>query len=159
MPRTAICLALVVSAFAGAASADELQLYVNGRFGASALVPKAWASLPPPENGDGLVFVSPDQRARITVSGSFNLGQSENGVVQPLLPVEGARMTYSRQGPGWAVSSGVKDATIFYRKVMVSCKGQIANDLIIEYPAAEKAAYDGLVGRIAASMRGGCGIY
>jgi hypothetical protein len=29
----------------------------------------------------------------------------------------------------------------------------------IEYPVAQKAAYDRLVSRIAASLAGGCGIY
>ena len=58
-----------------------------------------------------------------------------------------------------AVASGAKDGTIIDRKTLTSCHGTISNDLDIEYPIAQKAAYNQLVGRIAASLAGGCGIY
>jgi hypothetical protein len=53
----------------------------------------------------------------------------------------------------------VKDGTVIYRKSLTSCHGTISNDLEIEYPVAQKAAYDRLVHRIAASLAGGCGVY
>ena len=52
----------------------------------------------------------------------------------------------------------MKDDRIIYRKTLTSCHGTISNDLDIEYPVAQKAAYNRLVNRIAASLAGGCGI-
>jgi hypothetical protein len=155
----AISIALAVSALSSAAYGDDLRPYLNARFGSYALVPKDWPSLPPPENGDGLIFVSPDQRARITVSGSFNLSPGDDGPVLSTQSADGFQPTYAKRGKGWAVASGVKDGTIIYRKTLTSCHGTISNDLDIEYPIAQKAAYNRLVGRIAASLAGGCGIY
>lgn len=116
-------------------------------------MPKDWASLPPPENGDGLIFVSPDQSARITVSGIFNFSPGDASQ-----PAEGFQPTYAKRGKGWSAASGVKDGTVIYRKSLTSCHGTISNDLEIEYPVAQKAAYDQLVRRIAASLAGGCGV-
>ena len=155
----AISIALAVSALPSAAYGDDLRPYLNARFGSYALVPKDWPSLPPPENSDGLNFVSPDHRASITVSGSFNLSPGDDGPVLPLQSVDGFQPTYAKRGKGWAVASGVKGSTIIYRKTLISCHGTISNDLDIEYPVAQKAAYDQLVSRIAASLAGGCGIY
>ena len=154
MRTRAISIALAVSALSSAAYGDDLRPYLNARFGSYALVPKDWPSLPPPENGDGLIFVSPDQRARITVSGSFNLSPGDASQ-----PAEGFQPTYAKRGKGWSVASGVKDGTVIYRKSLTSCHGTISNDLEIEYPVAQKAAYDRLVRRIAASLAGGCGVY
>jgi hypothetical protein len=127
---------------------------------ASAHTPSCrWPSLPPPENGDGLIFVSPDQRGRITVSGSFNLSPGDDGPVLSTQSADGFQPTYAKRGKGWAVASGVKGGTIIYHKTLTSCHGTISNDLDIEYPVARKAAYGRLVSRIAPSLAGGCGIY
>jgi hypothetical protein len=155
----AISIAVVVSVLSGAAYGDDLRPYLNARFGSYALVPKDWSSLPSPENGDGLNFVSPDQRARITVSGSFNLSSGGDGPVLPLQSADGFQLTYGKRGKDWAVASGVKGGTVSYRKTLISCHGTISNDLDIEYPVAQKVAYDRLVSRIARSLAGGCGIY
>ena len=159
MRTRAISVALAVSALSSAAYGDDLRPYLNARFGSYALVPNDWPSLPPPENGDGLIFVSPDQRARITVSGSFNLSPGDDAPVLSAQSADGFQPTCAKRGKGWAIASGVKDGTIIYRKTLTSCHGTISNDLDIEYPIAQKAAYNRLVGRIAASLAGGCGIY
>jgi hypothetical protein len=103
-----------------------LRPYLNARFGSYVLVPKDWPSLPPPENGDGLIFVSPDQRARITVSGSFNLSPGDDGPVLSTQSADGFQPTYAKRGKGWAVASGVKGGTIIYRKTLTSWPALVA---------------------------------
>jgi hypothetical protein len=44
---------------------------------------------------------------------------------------------------------------IFYAKHILSCADQIWNSVYLEYPAAEKTAYDALVTRVAQSLRPG----
>jgi hypothetical protein len=155
----AIAIALAASALSSAAYANDLRPYLNARFGSYALVPKDWPSMPPPENGDGLIFVSPDQHARITVSARFNLSPDDDGPALSTQSADGFQPIYTKRGKGRVVASGVKDGTIIYRKTLTSCHGTISNDLEIEYPVAQKAAYDRLVSRVAASLAGGCGIY
>ena len=121
--------ALAVSALSSAAYGDDLRPYLNARFGSYALVPKDWPSLPPPENGDGLNFVSPYQRASIMVSGSFNLSWGDDGPVLPLQSADGFQLTYGKRGKDWAVASDLKGGTICYRKTLISCHGAISNDL------------------------------
>jgi hypothetical protein len=94
----AISIALALSALSSAAYGDDLRPYLIARFGSYALVPKDWASLPPPENGDGLIFVSPDQRARIAVSGSFNLSPGDDEPVVSTQSADGFQPTYAKRG-------------------------------------------------------------
>jgi hypothetical protein len=46
-----------------------------------------------------------------------------------------------------------RGSVIFYRKAILSCKDQILNNLVIEYPVAQKQAFDALMSHVAASMR------
>ena len=51
--------------------------------------------------------------------------------------------------------SGTRGDTIFYAKHILSCGDQIWNNVHLEYPATEKAAYDALVTHVAGSLRPG----
>jgi hypothetical protein len=53
-----------------------------------------------------------------------------------------------------AVISGMRGQTVFYRKVVVSCKDQVMNRVSIEYPLARKQQFDALVAHVAASLHG-----
>lgn len=72
-----ISIALPVSALSSAAYGDDLRPYLNARFGSYALVPKGWPSLPPPKNGDGLIFVSPTSALALLFLGRFNLSPDD----------------------------------------------------------------------------------
>jgi hypothetical protein len=67
----------------------------------------------------------------------------------------GETVSYRNKGARQAVISGTRDDVIFYRKVIVSCNDQILNHLVIEYPAAQKQAFDALVTHVAGSLRSG----
>ena len=60
---TFAAVALVLTA-AAAAPAKQYRSYANPRFGTTADVPAHWRADLPPDNDDGLVFRSPDRRAR-----------------------------------------------------------------------------------------------
>jgi hypothetical protein len=55
-------------ALAAPADAEGWRIYNNERFGTTAEVPADWRAGRPPENGDGLVFTSPDGRREALTS-------------------------------------------------------------------------------------------
>jgi len=149
--------AIFVLAFATAArAAPQYRTYANARFGTTADVPADWKADPPPENGDGLRFWSPDQRASITVSGSLHVYDTIDEAMKIYEePGKGETVTYRHREPRVLVVSGTRGDTIFYARHILSCGDQIWNNVYLEYPAAEKAAYDALVTHVARSLRPG----
>jgi hypothetical protein len=153
---TPLSAALLV-ALANGAQAGVWRTYHNTRFGTKADVPASWTMGPPPQNNDGRSFTSPDKRAEITISGIFaNIGSNDE-LASRLIATEGETITYKKRQDKWVVVSGAKGDRIFYRKTVLSCDDTIANDLSIEYPAADKEKYDPLVAHVAASLRPGKG--
>jgi hypothetical protein len=134
---------------------DAYRTYHNDRFGVSADVPRDWRAGPPPENGDGLKFTSPDGAATLTVSGSYRMADSvAEALDSEQAADEGETITYQTRASRMAVISGMRGPTVFYRKVVVSCKDQVMNRLSIKYPLARKQQFDALVSHIAASLHG-----
>src|SRR5690606_22587377 len=66
-------------------------------------------------------------------------------------------VAYESSGANWFVISGARGDTIYYDKVLLSCKGDIVNALTLEYPAVEKQRYGALVGRIEKAFKPGRG--
>lgn len=156
----ALFRAAATLAFLGplAAQAESWRSYHNTRFGTTADVPRGWTLVePPPVNSDGRIFTSPDERAEIIVSGSFNVLALNEEIAILLAPTEGETITYKKQGPGWIVVSGTKGDRIFYRKHMLSCHGTIWNSVRLEYAASEKERFAPLVTHVAGSLRPGQG--
>jgi serine/threonine-protein kinase len=152
----ATVLALLLAAGASAASAQGAwRAYHNDRFGVSADVPSDWKAGEEPANNDGLVFSSPDGNATITVSGILNLDGLKQAMADEQKAQQGETVTYRNGSARQAVISGTRGEVIFYRKVIVSCNDQILNHLVIEYPAAQRQAYDALVTHVAGSLRSG----
>jgi hypothetical protein len=146
-------LALLLFPALASARAETYRTYSNPRFGATADVPSNWRAEPPPENGDGLIFKSPDGTASATVSGRLNIDDSVEAAMQEALqPNQGETISYHQSGKNWVVVSGVDGDKIFYRKSMLVCRDQIWNDVDLEYPAAQKSAYDALVRHVAGSL-------
>jgi serine/threonine-protein kinase len=140
------------------AHAATWRTYHNPRFGTTADVPAEWIPQPPPENGDGLIFLSPDHRAQIAISGILNMGTIAEEIASRAEPNEGESVTYTKVGASSVVVSGLKGKDrIFYRRSMLSCRTQIWNSLSIEYPASEKLTFDRVVQRASSSLRGGSG--
>jgi hypothetical protein len=152
------CLAAIaLLGFAAAATAAPRYLtYVNDRFGTTAEVPADWKPGEPPENNDGLRFTSPDQRAWISVYGRLHIDDTIEEAMESFETADkDETITYRHRERRAVVVSGIRGDTIFYYKHVLSCRDQIWNNVHIEYPAAEKAAYDALVTRVSRSLRSG----
>jgi serine/threonine-protein kinase len=155
MRRFAIICGL--AAFASlAVAATSWRYYANDRFGVSAEVPANWREEPPPANDDGRIFDSPDGKAQIIVNGGFVMEESAALALETLAkPRGGERVTYTKRGALSVTLSGLSGDNIFYRRTILTCSGKVWNNLEINYPASEKAAYDGIVAHAAASLHGG----
>jgi hypothetical protein len=142
--------------FSTGALAGLWQTYVNERFGATAEVPATWHAGTPPENGDGLEFTSPDGQASIIVSGILNIDDTlDEAFGSEETPLDGETITYRHRGKHSLVVSGTKGDRIFYRKSILSCHDQVWNSVSIEYPAAQKQAFDAIVTHVAGSLKPG----
>jgi serine/threonine-protein kinase len=152
-----IVIALLLAGSATAAAAEgAYHVYYNARFGVSADIPSGWKAGPEPEINDGLVFTSPEGAATITVSGILNVDSSAaQAIADEQKGRDGETVTYRSKSARQAVISGTRGDMIFYRKLIISCKDQILNHLEIEYPAAQKQAFDGLVAHVAGSLHSG----
>jgi serine/threonine-protein kinase len=149
---------LVCSTVSAFAAPPGWQTYRNERFGATADVPAGWKPEPPPENNDGLRFVSPDGRSSVSVSGSIHGYDSIGEALDTFeRPRQGERITYKVRRGRWLVVSGVRGGRIFYRKLLIGCRGTIWSGVDIDYPAGEKRAFDPLVTHISQSLRSGPG--
>ena len=132
------------------------QTYVNERFGSTADVPTGWHAGTPAENGDGLTFTAPDGQATIAIFGSLNVWEKpDEAFAAHETPDEGETITYKHRDKRGTVVSGVKGDRIFYRKAILSCRRQVWNNVAIEYPAAQKQAFDPVVTHVAGSLRAG----
>jgi len=156
MPRLPLAvLALIV---ASSALAQDWRSYANPRFGTRAEVPRGWTMGPAPENDDGRVFTAPDGRATITVYGPLHVSDSIDEAMKIYeAPKDGETVTYRQRGKRAITVSGTRADHIFYRKAVLSCRDQVWNGVAIEYPAAQKQAFDALVTRVSKSLRGGQG--
>jgi serine/threonine-protein kinase len=151
----ATLLVASIAALAPVSAQQAYRHYRNSRFGVSADVPSGWKAGPPPENNDGLVFSSSDGAATITVSGILNVDNAPLArvIAEEQRAQDGETVIYRNKSVRQAVVSGTRGDVIFYRKAILSCNDQILNHLVIEYPAAQKQAFDAVVSHVAASMR------
>ncbi|MCB1487687.1 MAG: hypothetical protein KDJ88_09530 [Bauldia sp.] len=142
----------------GPALAEAWQTYVNERFGTTADVPAGWQAGEPPANGDGLRFTAPDGSASVAVFGSLQTFDTIDETIAIYeAPVDGETITYRHRDDRGLVLSGTRDDRIFYRRWILSCGEAVWNGIAIEYPAAEKKAYDPLVTHMSRSLRPGTG--
>jgi hypothetical protein len=156
--RKLLCAALLTASVAMLSPVTAEQTYRNyrnARFGVGADVPSDWKAGREPDNNDGLVFSSPDGAATITVSGILNADDTpaRQAIAEEQRAQDGETVTYRKSDARQAVISGTHGDMIFYRKTILSCGDQVLNHLVIEYPAAQKQAFDTLVSHVAASMR------
>jgi serine/threonine-protein kinase len=151
--QLAFLLATLLVASGGDSRAENWRSYHNTRFGTAADVPASWTTGPEPTNDDGRKFMSPDKHAEITISGIFANADTDDELASRLEAGVGETIKFKKRQGRWVVVSGTKGDRIFYRKTLLSCGDSIANDLWIEYPAAEKQKYGALVAHVAASLR------
>lgn len=150
-----ILLFLLASSFA---VADSYETYHNERYDYSIEYPKD-VLYPQGEadNGDGQIFLSKDARAQLSVYAHFNAleqtieeayrEQSRGG--QPDDPNK--VVTYKVLKDDWFVVSGYREGKVFYQKTIL--RDDIFKTMLFTYDEAEKAVYDGITKRLAASFK------
>jgi hypothetical protein len=104
---------------------------------------------------NGVVFATPDGRARIRVFGFVNAARdTPGGYLRRIAKAGEGRFTYVRTTPRFFVASGTREGVIFYRRCNFS--GGADNRvgcLQLDYPRSEKRAWDDVVTRISLSLR------
>jgi hypothetical protein len=103
------------------------------------------------ESGAGRKFVTSDGRANLTVRTVPNpRGNTPAAFLAAMGPPPG--IVYRRIAKNFFVVSSFKDDMIWYNRCNFA--GGSANCVLINYPAREKARWDGVVTRISHSLRG-----
>jgi hypothetical protein len=138
-----------------AAQAADWKLYVNDRFGFSVHVPASFKSSAPPENNDGLNFVSKDQTAEIRAYGYYiqSKNLTEDAREQEKLN-SGLNITYRQVTSNAFTLSGLAGSRIVYIHAVKTCKGDAAAILRAEYPQSDKVQFDPLIAHMSKTFRG-----
>ena len=138
------------------------KLYGNARFGYFIEIPAAFSVADPdPENGDGQAFHSADKSADLIVSGAWineDDFAAEVAQYKAFMVQDGWKLTYeNKPSKSFAVYSAQKGDRVFYARMIPSCGGKAHADYRLEYPAADKAKYDGMIKTLNASLKAGKG--
>lgn len=154
-----ILLSLTSVALSGTASAKT---YSNARFGYSIEIPAAFSVADPePENGDGQAFHPVDKSADLIVSGGWITQDdfvAEIDQYKGFIAEDGWKLTYeTKPNKSFSAYSGQKGDRILYVRVITSCSGKAHAGYRLEYPAADKAKYDGTIIKLNASLKAGKG--
>lgn len=138
----------IFMALSGPAIASDWQHYENGRFLFEIDVPDGFVAQPPPDNGDGQKWTTPDGYAELTAYGSLGTGFEQEKAAARSDPDS----NYFASGKAWFVTSGLRGRTIFYARSIRGCDDAVIT-FRFEYPALRKISYDGLIRRIGKSLR------
>ena len=99
------------------------------------------------------MLATPEGRARLHVFTVRNeRGESPAQFLARVFPRDRGRLTYERVARGFfAVSQPAEGARILYRRCNFA--GALIHCVDLQYPLAEKRAWDGIVTRISLSLR------
>jgi hypothetical protein len=138
--------------------------YINDKYGYSIDYPPFLKPEGEPDAHDGQKFSSPQSPFKMSVWGTYSnwLSGDEMSLAQQLdwslknlstdeLPA--AKVTYKTRGKNWFVISGNSKNKIFYERTNKGKDTFVT--VLFTYPAAQKAKFDSLVQRIAASIKAG----
>jgi triacylglycerol lipase len=128
--------------------------YTNPRFGFTTIWPSAFTAQPPPENGDGQAWASPDGLVKLSAFGANNvLNQSPQQ--DESSDSQGLSVAYRDVTQNIVTVSGYKDGgrVIVYQRDVVG-PGSI-DTLYWSYPASQKAQWDSTVSLTANAFQPG----
>lgn len=150
-------VALLVLAGSAKARADSWATYVNDRFGATAAYPDRFSvRADPPANSDGQRFFTADRRASLAIFGFFNGERETPNQIMESRKHAGTRYSLAQAGSGAFTLSGQHGDRITYERCIRSRRDtDIYVCVDLDYPAAERKAFDPIVRRVAGSLRAG----
>ena len=149
----AVAFALTVIPALALAGETEWRRYVIPSTGTSVEMPVTifTRDAGPPEGGTGRRFFTDDNRADLTVQSVPNPdSDSPAAFLAKKRPPAG--IIYKRITPNFFVVSSIRKDRIWYNRCN-RVKGAL-NCVLINYPAAEKRQWDGVVTRISHTLRG-----
>jgi hypothetical protein len=152
-----LCMCAHLLLASSVAFAQDWRQYRNERYGFTLEYPaNLLATERVAEAGDGQVFASSDDQARLLVGALPN----ESGYTPVSYQEYIARhsypdyqIDYRRTGGSWFALSGEGGGRIFYEKVMFTCGGRLINSFAMVYPSAQRHVFDPVVERIENSFR------
>lgn len=154
--RAAVILTSLI-AVDGSAWAETWRSYVNDRFGASVEYPDRFSIRDaPPDNSDGQRFHTADRRATLAVFGFLNvLDETSKQIMEGRKNADTQYTLASAHAGAFTLSGRRGDRIVYLRCLRSRASKDIWVCADLEYPAAERAAYDPIVTRIAGSLRAG----
>ncbi|MDF2891789.1 MAG: hypothetical protein K0R80_2156 [Clostridia bacterium] len=127
--------------------------YANGRYGFTIDYPNQFGIGIPPQNGDGLEFISRDGKAGLVASGRNNV-MDENA--KDMYEAEVAsinNISYKFQKDNWFVLSWIDNKTVYYARVIVG-EGSI-NTFMFSCPEEQLDQYYDIIEHISKSFKKG----
>jgi hypothetical protein len=154
-------LAILFVSLTSYSNGKKYDKYCNARFSFCIEYPRHFKSEPPPENGDGLTFISPDKQAKVLAFGSLAVEGFDQIEQKFKISTEDISLTYKVKHKDWFVFSGkTKDNKVVYRKtrkIKINYFGQpgtfVFQTLMIEYPFAQATIYESYCLTISESLK------
>lgn len=139
----------------------EYYSYCNARFSFCIEYPSTFIRLPPPENGDGLIFQSVDKKTEIRAFGSLAVEDFDKLSQEYALATSDIKVTYKKNSKNWFIIAGITDqGKVLYRKTCkrkVDYMGQpstsVFQTLMIEYPKSQEEFYKNYCEKIVESLK------
>ena len=102
-------------------------------------------------------FASEDSGVKFLAGGWDNRGQSPTSLKRWMIENVGGydELTYRPRGRSWFVLSGYRGDSIYYEKVMFSCRDRLVNVFAITYPVSQRDLYDSVVERMENAFKPG----
>jgi hypothetical protein len=146
-----VCVALMGFQSVQETTTVKYKSYTNDRYLFTADIPSTFTIEVEPENGDGLIFISKDKLAELTVSGGNNaLRYTVRDYLKFL--VEGKKnISYKITKGNWIVLSWIEGNKIVYERCVVGSGSE--NSIYFKYPVKQKAYYSGILSHIIASFK------
>jgi hypothetical protein len=143
-------LALTFSSIAAMAQPANWRRYVVPETGASTDIPLGVFTEDGgrPESGYGGRFLTSDRRANLTIQSVSNEGMSPARFLAKKNPP--SEIVYKKVTDRFFVVSSFRNGKIWYNRCNFA--GPYANCVLINYPAAEKRHWDGIVTRISNTL-------
>jgi hypothetical protein len=143
-------LILTLSYITAAAQPANWRRYVVPETGASADIPLSifTEDAGKPETGYGARFLTSDRRANLTIQSVPNEGLAPARFLAAKNPP--SDIVYKRVTDRFFVVSSFRNSMIWYNRCNFA--SQYANCVLINYPAAEKRQWDGIVTRISNTL-------
>jgi hypothetical protein len=150
MRRCLTVLALTLLPVAAGAQPVRWQRTIVPETGASVDVPVSVFSeeAGKPETGYGRRFLTSDRRANLTIQSVSNEGRSPARFLAEKNPPAG--IVYKKLTGRFFVVSSFRNDMIWYNRCNFA--GAYANCILVNYPAAEKRRWDGIVTRISNTL-------